>query len=246
LLAFAPSFGNNKVLLSELKERGTDFSDLEGARDEVLQIEKEYGGKVFLDSAATLQNFLQYSPEYNVLHISTHGILNDEKPLESKLVFYKKNDSTESDLYIHDLFTMKLNANLVVLSACNTGFGKVADGEGIISLSGAFLYTGVSSLISTLWSVNDRSTAAIMRSFYSSVFNKEDKPEALRMAQLNYLSTADNLLAHPYYWAGFIAIGNDQPLHVSNVSTIVAILLTLSGIVILILFFVKHRRSKTT
>ncbi len=238
IIAFAPSFGNHQRLLAELKERGAENCELAGARDEVMSIAKEHGGKVFLDTAATLQNFLSFAPEHNILHISTHGILNDESPLESKLVFYQKSDSANADLYIHNLFTMKLNANLVVLSACNTGFGKVTDGEGIISLSGAFMYTGVSSLVSTLWSVNDRSTATVIRSFYHYLYKSENKPEALRLARLEYLGKADNLMAHPYYWAGFIAIGNDLPLpgfsFVNTVAIVAAVLLILAMAILLV------------
>lgn len=212
ILGFAPIFGNNQHLLAELQERGTEFTELAGARNEVIHLAKEYGGKIFLDTAATLQNFLSFAPEHNILHISTHGILNDENPLESKLVFFQKNDSANADLYLHQLFTMKFSANLAVLSACNTGYGRLADGEGMISLSGAFMYTGVSSLISTLWSVNDQSTASVIRSFYHYLYERKIKPEALRLARLEYLDNADNLMAHPYYWAGFISIGNDQPL----------------------------------
>jgi CHAT domain-containing protein/Flp pilus assembly protein TadD len=243
IAAFAPTFGNNKNLLAELKERGTDFSDLEGARQEVVQLGKLYGGRIFLDTSATLQNFLRFSPDYSLLHVSTHGIIDDTKPLESRLVFYRKNDSTPADLYLHDLYNMKLNASLVVLSACNTGYGKLTSGEGIISLSSAFMYTGVPSLVSTLWSVNDRSTAEVMDEFYRQLFEKQEKPVALQQARLTYLSKADNLVAHPYYWAGFISIGDDRPLVFPNTLTLVAVVGAVLAITLVLIYL--FRRKKT-
>ncbi len=213
ILAFAPSFAKgNKILLAELSERGAEYVDLVGSKQEVKNIEQEFGGKVFIDTAATKKNFLDYSPKYNILHISTHGIMNDAKPMESKLVFFQKNDTSDANLYAYELFNMKLNASLVVLSACNTGFGKIADGEGIMSLSRGFTYAGVPAVVSTLWSVNDRSTAIIMKDFYQHLGEREAKTSALRNAQLDYLTGADQITAHPFYWAGFIAIGNNNPV----------------------------------
>ncbi|MEI6683531.1 MAG: CHAT domain-containing tetratricopeptide repeat protein [Bacteroidota bacterium] len=217
ILAFAPSFKpGNRMLMAELKDRGSEFVSLEGSIEEVRNIRQQFGGKVFTDTSATKKNFLAYASGYNILHISTHGIMNDINPLESKLVFYQNNDSTDAYLYAYELFNLKLNASMVVLSACNTGFGKIEDGEGIMSLSSGFMYSGVPSVISTLWSVNDRSTASIMKDFYHHLAGKEEKPLALQNAQLDYLNSADNLTAHPFFWAGFMAIGNNSPVLGNN------------------------------
>ena len=108
---------------------------------------------------------------------------------------------------------MKLKADMVVLSACNTGFGKIEDGEGIMSLARGFMYAGVPSIISTLWSVNDQSTANIMKGFYKYLNDKDKKSVALQKAQVEYLNSSDNITAHPFYWSGFILIGNNQPVY---------------------------------
>jgi CHAT domain-containing protein len=136
---------------------------------------------------------------------------------------------------------MKLNANLVVLSACNTGIGTLTDGEGMMSLSTGFAYAGVNSVVSTLWGVNDKSTADLMKKFYERLFNAEKKPEALRNARLDYLDEADQLFAHPFYWAGFIAIGNTQPIAgAGGFWRTSLILLALAGISIAVWMYMKE------
>jgi CHAT domain-containing protein/Tfp pilus assembly protein PilF len=248
ILAFAPSFkASDPVLLKELKERGEEFVSLAGSKDEVKNIQQLYGGKIFLDTLATKANFLYYSPLYSILHISTHGIMNDEKPMQSKLVFYQKDDSTEdANLYAYEIFNMKLKANLVVLSACNTGFGKIEAGEGIMSLARGFMYAGVPSIISTLWSVNDQSTSIIIKDFYKYLYEKDEKPLALQKAQIDYLNGTDNITAHPYYWSGFISIGNNQPVFSTNNYFKWGIPAFILIIVIYFLFWVKRKKKVKT
>ncbi len=247
ILAFAPSFKTgNPVLLAELKERGEEFVSLTGSKDEVKNIQQLYGGKVFLDTTATKANFLQFSSQYSILHISTHGIMNDEKPMQSKLVFYQKNDSTDANLFAYEIFNMKLKADLVVLSACNTGFGKLEAGEGIMSLARGFLYAGVPSIVSTLWSVNDQSTADIMKDFYKYLNKKDEKPVALQKAQIDYLDGADNITAHPFYWSGFVSIGNNQPVCFTNPFIKWGILaITLFAMIYTLLWVKRKRKVKT-
>ncbi len=128
-------------------------------------------------------------------------------------------DSTnqkESYLYQHDLNQLQLSCEMVVLSACESGIGELQKGEGIVSMASGFSYAGAKSIITTLWAVNDQTTSQIMTDFYKGL--KEDlvKDEALRNAKQQYLHQSVNLNAHPYYWAGFIAIGDMSPLKTSN------------------------------
>ena len=118
----------------------------------------------------------------------------------------------------NEVYTMKdireteINNDMVVLSACNTGAGKLIENDGIISLGRELIYAGAKSVISTLWSVNDRSTSIIMTEFYKELLKGNRKDEALRKAKLSYLEQADPEYQHPYYWAGFIAVGDMSPL----------------------------------
>jgi len=218
ILSFAPSFqANDKVLLAELKERGAEFVSLPGTKDEVAQILDIAGGELYVDSNASEANFKQLAPGFQVLHIATHGIIDDKNPMKSRLAFSYENDSIEDgSLYVYELYGLRLNADMAVLSACNSGYGKLQEGEGVMSMARAFLYAGVPGIVMSQWSVNDKSTAKVMASFYEGLHSGLSKARALQIAKLNYLSEADNLTAHPYYWAGFVIIGNQLPVKFSS------------------------------
>jgi CHAT domain-containing protein len=107
---------------------------------------------------------------------------------------------------VYEIFNLKLNADLVVLSACETGLGKEVKGEGLIGLTRAFLYAGTPSVVVSLWQVQDRSTAELMVRFYRHLKNGQpSKAEALRQAQLELIR--HGTFAHPYYWAPFVLVG---------------------------------------
>ena len=107
---------------------------------------------------------------------------------------------------------MSLNAKLACLSACNTGFGQIKSGEGVVSLAKGFFYAGVPNVMMSLWSVPDQSTSEIMTTFYKELKNGVGKADALRNAKLNYLKSADENTSDPYYWAAITLIGDNQPL----------------------------------
>lgn len=183
---------------------------LPGAKEEVEQVSKLMRGDAFIGKQASKAHFLQLAPQYQMLHLAMHGLIDNENPLFSTLVFSP--DSSDYLLKAAELYNMKLQAELVVLSACNSGVGQLRKGEGIMSLSHAFAYSGASSLLMSLWPVADATTGELMYSFYRELKNKQPKDEALRQAKLHYLKTADPLYAHPYFWAAFVASGDMQPL----------------------------------
>jgi len=115
-------------------------------------------------------------------------------------------------LQTYEIFDAELNAELAVLSACNTGLGKLEKGEGLIGISRAFLYAGVPSLVVSLWSVDDEATARIMELFYEQLRSGASKKQALRKAKLDYLSDARGDKKDPFYWAPFILSGDWRPL----------------------------------
>jgi hypothetical protein len=115
---------------------------------------------------------------------------------------------------------MKFNADLVVLSACETGFGEYQTGNGISSLAQSFMYAGTPSLLVSLWQVNDMSTSVIMKRYYQELQKGKTKSVAIQQAKLAYLKEAENIAAHPAFWAAFIQLGNIQPIQlVSNGSS---------------------------
>jgi CHAT domain-containing protein len=197
-----------------------------------------------MNEQATVAKFKEIAGNYKILHIATHGIVDNQNPVHSRLLFSPVTMQTDgADLQYNDLFNLQLNADLAVLSACNTGYGRNSEGEGIIALSRGFLYSGVPSLVISLWKVEDESTAAIMKSFYKYLKDGFSKDESLRKAKLDYLKKSDKLSASPYYWSGFVNIGNKDPLHLSNPSLnylwLLLILIPVPGYLI-------HRRKRRT
>jgi len=166
--------------------------------------------EIYVRSRATEENLKRNSAlnEFNYLHFATHGLIDEAKPDLSSLVLTSgRNSGEDGFLQAAEIFDLKLNADLVVLSACQTGLGKLIRGEGMVGLTRAFMYAGTPSVLVSLWSVSDMSTAALMGEFYKNLIkNKFSKTDALRKAQITLMS--DEKYAHPFYWAPFVLIGD--------------------------------------
>jgi CHAT domain-containing protein/Tfp pilus assembly protein PilF len=144
--------------------------------------------------------------DYKRVHFASHGLIDEEKPQFSALVLTGDNQGEDGFLTMREVFDLKLNADLVVLSACKSGLGKEFRGEGITGISRAFLCAGTPSVVVSLWDVYDRSTADLMTSFYKNLETKGlNKAAALRAARLEMIQSAK--YNHPYYWAPFVLIG---------------------------------------
>jgi CHAT domain-containing protein len=147
--------------------------------------------------------------DYRYLHFATHGYLNTEHPGLSAMVLAQIGDQGYAEdgfLRASDIYNMKLSADLVVLSACQTGLGKDVRGEGTMGLTRAFLYAGAPRVVVSLWSVNDLATAKLMAGFYRRMLRERLRPsEALRQAQLEMRK--QNRWSSPYYWAAFVQQG---------------------------------------
>ena len=186
---------------------------LNWAEKEVTSISELMNGEVYCYNRATEKTFKEKAPHAGILHIATHAVVNDANPLFSKLLFSPDPASGEDGfLNTYELYNMRLNATMVVLSACNTGYGKLVRGEGIMSLARGFMYAGCPSLVMSLWPVDDQSTSILMRYFYEGLKLGYDKDKALRQAKLEFLKNADEVKANPFYWSGMIFIGNTDPL----------------------------------
>lgn len=209
LLAFAPSFEQEPSLIASIEARREGLGALEHNIPEAAGIHEIFGGELFSGDEATKSSFIDYCSPYRILHLATHGKANDKAGDYSYLAFAENQDSTnDTKLYVRELYNLRLNADLVVLSACETGIGELQRGEGILSLARGFSYAGASSILTTLWSVNDASTKELMHGFYTYLKTGLTKDAALRQAKLDYLASHTNDEAHPFYWAGFIPIGD--------------------------------------
>ena len=146
------------------------------------------------------------SSDYTIVHLACHGFFNEEEPMLSAL-YLAPDSRNDGELMVHELFGLDLGkSSLVVLSACQTGLSDVTKGDELIGLSRGFIYAGTPSLLVTLWSVADDSTAALMVMFYKNLKAGMEKPEALRQAQV--LLKSMEKYKHPIFWAPFIMIGD--------------------------------------
>jgi len=171
-----------------------DHKPLPFAEKELNDIAQFYEQKLLLSKAdATEDRFRELAPDYDIIHLACHSELNSAYPLFSGLLL-APGEEQDGELDVHELFTTDLNAYLVVLSACQTGLGHLTTGDELVGLSRAFIYAGTPSVVSSLWVVNDESTAYLMTRFHRNL-RKYDKAEALRRAQLE----AKNRYKSPYY-----------------------------------------------
>ena len=159
---------------------------------------------ILLGSNATETNFKRLPlRQYNVVHLALHGYIDPEFPDRSALVFAPQQQPTDDSLLqVREIRNLRLNANLVTLSACNTGVGPVGE-EGVANIVNAFIEAGSQSVVSTLWELEDHATTHLMTVFYEHLGRHEEKAEALRQAQLEMLNSG----SPPYYWAAFVLDG---------------------------------------
>jgi CHAT domain-containing protein len=187
--------------------RDAGLGSLADAANEVRAIAAEYGPRqsdVYLHDAATETMLKASAGHHRVIHLATHGIADSRWPMFSALVLAP----TEQDdglLEAREVAGMKLDADLVVLSACNTAGGLIRSGEGVIGLSWAFLLAGCPTTVVSQWSAESKATSQLMIEFHRRLLGGVTVPEALRQAQLSVMR--DNRYRHPFYWAAFVVIG---------------------------------------
>ncbi len=168
--------------------------------------------KTFIREEATEENAKKENmlSNYRHLHFATHGVMDEKNPERSGLVLSQVNLSTEDGILRADEISgLELNAALVVLSACQTGMGKMIRGEGMIGLSRSFMHAGTRSVVMSLWSVSDQSTNVLMLRFYENLILKGvSLAKALQLARISMIK--DELYAHPFFWAPFVLTGDWQ------------------------------------
>jgi len=208
---YAPSFvKTQESIASFTRSANVDaLAPLPYAEEEAKSIAKLFNANALTGQAATETHFKSSTKNSMILHLATHAVIDNQSPEFSKLLL-NSDSLNDGLLHTYELYNMKLNADLVALSACNTGVGKYYKGEGVMSLARGFMYAGVPNVMMSLWSVPDASTSEIMQSFYQHLKDGKSKPEALRQAKLDYLAKADENTSNPYYWAGFVYIGSPE------------------------------------
>ena len=216
LMAFAPFTTHDTTILADITVLDTTddtravLKPLPASGQEVANIAALMQGQAYYDSAATEPLFTQLAPQYRIIHLSTHVKANDKMGDYCYLAFSVIKDSIENEkLYARDLYNIRLNADMVVMSACETGIGELQRGEGMISLARAFTYAGAKSIVTTLWQVTDEESKTLMIDFYKFLNKGYNKADALRRAKLRFIKRTN---PNPFYWAGFIGMGDMRKL----------------------------------
>jgi CHAT domain-containing protein/tetratricopeptide (TPR) repeat protein len=201
------------LALQSARERGLELRPLPASRKEVLGLERLYSdsARTYVGSNATEENAKVAGGGAALLHFACHGIVDESSPLESSLALSLPRELTPGRdnglLQAWEIFEqVRIDADLVTLSACGTALGKEMSGEGILGLTRAFQYAGARSVLASLWGVNDDSTAQLMRRFYGHLRGGRTKADALRAAQIEMMHRPAS--SHPYYWAAFQLIGD--------------------------------------
>ncbi len=187
--------------LSESKDEG----------DSIVKIAGASNSDIFTGFAATREQFLKANvSDYKILHFATHGLIDETRPELSGIIFSRfseKRENLDEFVRLQDIYGLNLNADLVVLSACETGVGKEVKGEGLLSLNNAFLQVGAKTVLSSLWKVEDAATVELMKNFYQIIAEeKTTSSKALQKAQKKLWESGR--YKSPFYWAAFTMQGD--------------------------------------
>jgi len=242
ILTVSPAFGDGVMPLAL---RSAALGPLTYNLQEAENINELFGGVCLSGKFATADSFKILAPQYRLLHLATHAVANDQAGDFSFLAFAPSKDSTRSsELYAKDIYNLQLDADMVVLSACETGVGELKRGEGMISLARAFTYAGARSLLNSIWQVNDKKTADLMDRFYHYLAKGEQKHIALQKAKLEILKNGTGQSSHPFYWAAFKAYGNMKPVEVKKKSSLVIWAVATIGLLLFLSFRFYKRKKK--
>ncbi|MEZ4990720.1 MAG: CHAT domain-containing protein [Saprospiraceae bacterium] len=190
------------------------------------------------EQEASVSGFLDHVHNFGLLYFSTHATAGDSLLNQPAIEF------SDQSLYLSDLYTLNIPAQLAVLSACETGIGDRRKGEGVMSLARGFTYAGVPSVATTFWKVNEQTTYTIVDRFFFHLSQGLNKDEALQQAKIDYLHTCDDIRIAPYYWAGMIVIGNTDPFLFEENSFHPKLLLALFIFGLSASYLVRLKRSK--
>jgi CHAT domain-containing protein len=225
---FAPVFSTetNQIIQNDLLvdaglrdadsawRNGKNLRPLPFSKDEVIDIaqlftSKGYRSVTFLNNDASEENFKNNVQQFDIVHIATHGISSYTNPELSGLFFDQSNLDTTDNLtndgfmFADEIYTLPIKADLVVLSACKTGAGKLAEGEGVLALPRGFLFSGVPNLVVSLWKIHDQKTKDLMVDFYTNVLGGQTYARALQQAKIKQIKQAQL----PMDWSGIVLIG---------------------------------------
>lgn len=205
--------GSSILMCAPVSFEQENLPELPGTETEINTIAELFKTKNLSNtqlskSAATEKAFKSANlTQYRFLHLATHGVVDEDNPELSRIFLHSESGTDDGSLYTGEIYNLKLDANLVTLSACETGLGKISKGEGVIGLSRALVYAGARNIIVSFWSVADESTAELMKDFYNGMLEHPSKQYTSSLRDAKCRMIREGQFAAPFYWAPFILIG---------------------------------------
>ncbi len=238
VLSFAPEYKGSidiEELMMSRQSIRENLSNIPGAREEAIFINKLLGGELYLDDDAIESTFKSRVIEGDIIHMAMHTLLNDNDPMYSKMIFNMESDTIEDGmLNTYEIYNIPVKSKIMFLSSCNTGTGYMQSGEGVMSLARGFFYSGSPCVIMSLWEVDDLSGSGIVKDFYVNLKKGYTKSKSLKRARMNYLAEADQMRSHPYFWSTLVIMGNDDSVYFPVKRYI------LIALIIIMLYFVSR------
>ncbi len=244
VIVFTPSYDLEAMYSDEMALRNNN-TRLVGAESESKSLASIFPSTLFESFLATKDNFIEHSRKANIIHLAMHATIDNETPELSHLVF--NDNGKDTKMYVEELYGLHLNADLAVLSACNTGKATLQNSTGMVSMSSAFTMAGVPATLSSLWEVPDKVTEGIMIDFYTYLKNGESKTNALRRAKIKYLKNTDDAnFKKPFYWAGFVLHGDSAPIALQTKTSTNFVYIIAAILTFIIIIIVSFRIRKNT
>ncbi len=184
---------------------------------EIGNVRRAFGGTELIDDEATETAFYAAAQTAPVIHLASHAEANLSFPLSSKIEL-EEDGEQDGTLYLYEILETTLQAQMVVLSGCSTGRGRMLAGEGIVGLQYGMRAAGAESTVATLWPVADQASATMMSYFYKALANGQAKDRAMQTAQQEYLATHSGIRASPFFWAAPVVSGNTAPLRTKTMN----------------------------
>ncbi|NOY48746.1 MAG: CHAT domain-containing protein [Chlorobi bacterium] len=208
--------------------------------NEANAIKKEMNATLLMQDQATKSNFIKNASKFDILHLSTHATSGTlTKP--ARIEFY------DSTMYLNELYSLNINNELVVLSACETGVGRLQKGEGALSIARGFQYAGAKRMLFSLWQINDLSTSQIMQLFYKDYSTNNSGVDANHNSKINYLKNEaiNNIKKSPYYWSAFVYYGDFSSISETPFLDIYTYLFVAIVIIVLLLIYKINSNAKS-
>ncbi len=237
---FALSYRSGLLVEDSFNARNIVLFPLQYSKVELTNVNKLFdNGYMLLAGSATESNFKNNVSESKIIHLSTHSFLYKDQPM----ILFSQNDDPYEDGYLEssEIQELQLNSDLVVLSSCKSGIGRIDRAEGVLGMQKSFFEAGTKSIIVSLWDVNDKYTSYFMESFYKYLSEGYDKAVSLQKAKIDF---KENHSANPYYWSAFILAGDPSAIELQKASSNIILYIVLLIAMALITYFFFVRKTK--